>query len=212
MEAPTTRTCRSCGETKAFELFRVAKNCRFGRSYSCQKCHAKETNKYYHINKDKRKAITKIYRIESEKSKELKQPPLTKVCRKCGETKEFEVFKINKMAKFGRENTCNKCSSESCKKWIASDEYRREKYREKTRMYQRTYFNKNYSENKTKRREQNKKAQQNRIINLGKNYLKSILCKKLKLHFKDVSSEQVQLQKESILLHREFKQLKQQLQ
>lgn len=211
-ERPITRTCRCCKESKELELFTNVATCRFGKSHVCKECSVKESKKYYQINKDKRKSVRKICRIGSEKSKESKQQPLTKICRTCNETKEFEVFKIDKRAKFGRANTCNKCVTEKNKQWLASNEHRKEKYREKARIYQRIHFNKNYRENKIKMREQNKKCQKKQIINLGKSYLKSVLSHKLKLPFKDVTDEQVELQRESIQLHREFKQLKQQLQ
>ena len=37
---PLTRTCRGCGETKPFEDFTVARNCRWGRSFKCKTCTA----------------------------------------------------------------------------------------------------------------------------------------------------------------------------
>ena len=196
-EPPLIRTCKGCAETKAFELFTVAEKCRFGRSYVCKECTNKQSIKYHKL----------YYKSRPKKPKEPKEQPVTKVCIKCKETKEFKLFKSNKKARFGRENTCTECDKERKKQWVIPEKSK-EKYRERARIYQRI----NYSKNKAKQREQNKKYQKNRIINLTKGYLKATLYYRFNIRASEVTDEQLQLQKESILLHREFKQLKQQLQ
>jgi len=218
-ELPTTITCKDCKETKTLDLFYNSPNSRFGKLLTCKKCHIKKTSKYYEINKERMKTIIKIWRIktgrakavrepkepkklkEPKKPKEPKEQPLTKVCRKCGETKEFELFELHKPAKFGRTNTCIKCSK------IYSAEYY---IKNKTKIIE--HCTEYYSKNKTKLIEYAKKRSKISIANLDDSYLKSMVSEKLGIRSSDVTDEQVELQRESILLHREFKQLKQQLQ
>ena len=69
-----------------------------------------------------------------------------------------------------------------------------------------------YRINQKKIRESKKKYKDKQITNLGTVYLKGIICQKLNIPSSKVTDQQLQLQKESILLQREYEQLKQQLQ
>jgi hypothetical protein len=208
-ELPTTITCKDCKETKTLHLFYNSANCRFGKLPTCKKCHIKKTSKYYDINKERMNTIKKIWRIKTGRAKAVREPkkfkepkkpkeqPLTKICNVCKETKDFELFELNKVSKFGRTNTCIKCS----------------------KIYSAEYYSKNktklteyYSKNKTKIIEYSKKRSKISIANLDDSYLKSMVSEKLGIRSSEVTDEQLQLQKESIQLHREYQQLKQQLQ
>jgi hypothetical protein len=213
--APTTKTCKKCGETKAFELFEKDKNKKFGRRHSCKKC-ANERNK---------------------KPKQHQEPPLTRVCRKCSTEKNLSEFFIVKSCKHGKGHICKECKNKlrnefgnlphnkikQAERWKIYREKNKERINEQLRLLQRKLYANNpekYKEkkriyrikNKEKIKERNKEIWKKQIETLSENYLKTLLHRTFKLCFKDVTDEQLQLQKESILLHREFKQLKQQLQ
>ena len=122
------------------------------------------------------------YKLGLKKPKEHKEQPVTKICRICKERKELDLFKLNKQSEFGRDNCCKKCHM--C----------------------------GYRINQKKIRESKKKYKDKQITNLGTVYLKGIICQKLNIPSSKVTDQQLQLQKESILLQREYEQLKQQLQ
>jgi superfamily II helicase len=129
----------------------------------------------------------------------MEQAPVTKVCKICGETKEFELFTLNKQAKFGRENTCKDCVKERKKK-----HFDHKKHRERSKIY--------YRLNREKIRKREKQKLLKEVTILGENYLKSILRLKFNIPASEATDEQIRLQRESIQLHREYQQLKQQLQ
>jgi hypothetical protein len=187
-----SKTCRVCKETKELELFEKDKKCKFGRKSICKKC-------VYNYN---RKNYQLYYKFGLRKPKEHEEQPVTKTCRVCKETKDFELFKLHKPAKFGRATICKKCHNEKSKKYGKT-----EKGKEKTRISVKRY----YSKNKTKIAEKDKKFKKEQVRNIGIVYLKTLVAQKLNIPASKVTDKQMHLQRESILLHRELEKLKQQI-
>jgi hypothetical protein len=225
-QAPLTKTCIHCKETKELELFAKGKKNKFGRRGSCKKCDAKQA-------KENR---VKNFKKRAEKYKDL---PLTRVCKKCNTEKKLDDFKKNKYCLYGKTHTCKNCHNKQTSENNQIPYFRikrieekkrhylkhKEKINQKVRILNKIKYYENHEESKEKKckayhRLKDKETFKNRVINYRKSisnlllptYVKSVLCKKLKLSFNDVTNEQVQLQRESIQLHREYKQLKQQLQ
>jgi hypothetical protein len=100
MDAPTERTCRKCGETKALELFRASKDCRFGFTFTCKACdnarHARAANGREH---------------------DLNNAPAVMTCRMCDTEKPFEDFTKQKSGRWGRATFCRQCASNKTAAW-----------------------------------------------------------------------------------------------
>lgn len=111
---------------------------------------------------------------------------LTRTCCYCNETKPLSFFIKKITGKFGKSPYCKKCDSQKKKLWIES---KPALYREKIN-------------------ERVRKASKEEVETLHKNYLKSVLYKKFNIPRCEITDEQLELQKESIQLHREHKQLK----
>lgn len=188
-----SKSCRVCKETKELELFVQDKKCKFGRKSLCKECSYGYRRKNYNL----------YWKLGLKIPEQPKEQPVTKVCRVCKETKDFELFKVHKPAKFGRANICKKCHNETNEKY-AKTETAKEKARIKVKIYN--------SKNETTIKERRKKCYDEQVSNVGTTYLKNIISQKLNISAFNITDEQLQLQKESIQLHREYKQLKQQLQ
>jgi hypothetical protein len=207
-QAPVTRTCKKCGETKAFELFLKAPSCKFGRSHVCKKCYAE-------------KSMLQYYRLYY-KPQQPKIAPTTRNCTKCGETKALELFKSNKSCDFGKERVCKKCDQERVKKYfaenferrkeIANRSYLKYKYDPVTKRRAADNAKRFRDANPIKIKLQSKKYYHNSVTNISNRYVKNTIYNRFGIRSSNVTDEQVELQRESIQLHREFKQLKQQLQ
>jgi hypothetical protein len=92
------RTCKKCEETKSLELFIEAPNCKFGRRLVCKECGKKGKKRYYKYEK----------KLSAE-------PPITRTCRYCKETKELELFTNVSMCRFGRSHACKECTKKQSK-------------------------------------------------------------------------------------------------
>jgi len=286
-QAPVTRTCIKCGETKAFELFEKDKNKKFGRRHSCNKCANKKTRsvktweqrekliiKYSleHGGVPSTKICTKCkevkplelfnktliskfgrksrcrkcdleqsrqYYIKNPKPKKPKEPkqfgeaPLTKICIKCNTEKEFNQFVLSKNCIHGRQNICTSCYKLSKALYRKRPEVRLkklerskiyyQKYKEVINEKNRAIKKKSYHNNPEKYREKqrinniknkekinkrNREFWKKEVETLGETYLKSLIRLKFNIPKSQVTDEQLQLPKESILLHRQYEELK----
>lgn len=224
---PSTITCTKCKEVKPLELFRKSIQNKFGRRSTCKKCDSEEHRKYY----------IKKYKPKVRKPKEHEEPPVTKVCKKCNLEKQFNEFVLAKSCIHGRQNICISCNNLSRSEYRKQPEVKliknqkariyyqenRERCLSKNLLCKRTLYSKNpekYREqkriycikNREKINERVRKLLKKQVEVLDKNYLKSLLRNKFNIPGCEVTDEQLELQRESILLHREYEQLKQQLQ
>jgi hypothetical protein len=295
-QAPVTRTCIKCGETKVLELFEKDSSKKLGTRGTCKKCRNEAKRHYNRAPTKKKKKVDRPIKHQ--------EPPIVKTCTDCKETKEIELFKTNNARKFGRCSICKKCDSLRSKKYskpkkpylnhaeppsiitciickqtkesqfFVRDKYKKfgirgrckecEKIKSKNcyvkckekeeKLFkdnilidklirtcprcnetkplsffikkisgklgrssyckecdyerQKSWIESKPSLYKEKVKEQKKQSYKKGAETLSKSYLKSILRTKFKLLTKDITEEQLQLQKESILLHREYEQLK----
>jgi hypothetical protein len=167
----------------------------------------------------------------------MEQAPTTRTCKKCSTEKKLSEFTIIKKCRYGRGYICKECKNKSrfeirnlphnkikqAERWKIYKEKNKELVNERARIAKRKSFYNNYEKyreqkrryidkNEEKIKQKYKEIWKKAVETLDEKYLKSLLCKKLKVLSKDITEEQLQLQKESILLHREFEQLKQQIQ
>ena len=63
------------------------------------------------------------------------KPPLTRVCKKCGEKKPLDEFTKGKACKFGRTRECKDCNRERGRKWRETNPEYHHKWREANREY-----------------------------------------------------------------------------
>lgn len=224
---PSTKVCTKCKEVKPLELFNKGLGYKFGRRPSCKKCKSEQAKQYF----------IKNYKPIIKKPKQPEEPPLTKVCKKCSTEKKLSEFIISKKCTHGRQNICISCYKLSKAQYRKRPEVRlknlelckiyyqenKEVIKEKNRAIKKKSYYDNpekhkeerrryVSKNKEKIKERNKEILKKEVTTLGENYLKSLLRLKFNILASEVTDEQLQLQKESILLHREYEQLKQQLQ
>ena len=217
-QAPVTKTCIKCNETKVFELFEKRERSKDGRRNVCRKCRIKADSL---LRKSKKVDKPLIHQ----------EPPVTKTCTCCKETKEFELFKTNNRRKFGRDAICKKCDSLKFKKYNKSKKYNKPKKpylnhaeppptmacKKCGEVKESRFFVKDkYKKFGIKRRcqecerikQKQKYKRQNHSGLLTDSYLRKLLSSNLNIHSSQITDEQVRLQRESILLQREYKQVK----
>jgi hypothetical protein len=164
------------------------------------------------------------------------EAPTTRTCKKCSTEKKLSEFIISKKCTHGRGYMCKECKNKlrfeirnlphnkikQAEKWKVYKEQNKEAINEKNRTLKRKLYWSNpekyreekrryFVNNKEKIKEKGKKIWKKEVTTLGKSYLKSLLRLKFNILAFEVTDEQLQLQRESILLHREFEQLKQKL-
>lgn len=205
-QAPVTRVCKKCSTEKKLSEFVPHSTCKYGRSHTCYKCV-----------------------LPPKKVKSM-------ICKKCG----GDLIKVLIKKKNTYEYQCRPCINKSKRKNASlphnkiknskwrKDYYEKNKERENeySRKKQKELYLKNPEKFITKAREyyynvsKHSKKRKENVRACGKKqrellqptYIKRCICNTFGIPFSKISDEQVQLQKESILLYREYKQLKQQLQ
>ena len=92
------KRCTKCGETKALTEFYVDRKKKDERTCQCKACKRTTERKYHEANIKRNK--TGAGRVSAE---------LTKLCVKCGETKELTAFGLSRGKKSGQQSMCMAC-------------------------------------------------------------------------------------------------------
>jgi ATP-dependent Lon protease len=228
-QAPVTRTCKNCKETKELELFIKSKASKFGRSNWCKKCDAERARQRRRGEYEKKNVNQDTFSHE--------EYLLLKTCKHCN----IPLTLVSRSKKYAhiKRYRCKSCHNKKNREYKSlphvkikvakqirryydkhkerllkrGSELKKKAYAENTEKFKKRlaeYYNKvkNTEEFKQKEKEYRNKQKET----LSEIYIRRFLRRQYDIPYQKITDEQVKLKREAIQLHREFKQLKQQLQ